>query len=103
MPRHFAMDPFEPLAHPKVIRTPISFPSLESIFPFTKTESTFHELFIIFFQRSMSNESQLTLSSVQPSVSGKYSCEVSADAPSFHTEIATKDLEVVGKWISFVL
>lgn len=45
----------------------------------------------------MSNESQLTLASVQPSVSGKYSCEVSADAPSFHTLIETGDLEVVGK------
>lgn len=45
----------------------------------------------------MSNESQVTLSKVHRSVAGKYSCEVSADAPSFHTEIATKDLVVVGK------
>lgn len=45
----------------------------------------------------MSNESQLTLASVQPSVSGKYSCEVSADAPSFHTLIESGDLDVVGK------
>ena len=50
-------------------------------------------------QRSASNESQVALSHVQPTATGKYSCEVSADAPSFHTEIATKDLEVVGKWI----
>lgn len=49
-------------------------------------------------QRSASNESQVALSHVQPSATGKYSCEVSADAPSFHTEIATKDLEVVGKY-----
>ncbi|XP_031619175.1 fasciclin-3 isoform X2 [Contarinia nasturtii] len=45
--------------------------------------------------RSASNESQVSLSHVQPSASGKYSCEVSADAPSFHTEIATEALEVV--------
>lgn len=45
----------------------------------------------------MSNESQVTLSTVQPIVTGKYSCEVSADAPSFHTGIATSDLEVVGE------
>lgn len=45
----------------------------------------------------MSDETRLTLASVQPSVSGKYSCEVSADAPSFHTLIESGDLEVVGK------
>lgn len=28
---------------------------------------------------------------------GKYSCEVSADAPSFHTLIAAAELEVVGE------
>ncbi|KAJ6649865.1 Cell adhesion molecule 2 [Pseudolycoriella hygida] len=46
-------------------------------------------------ERSLSDETRLTLSSVQPSVSGKYSCEVSADAPSFHTLIESGDLEVV--------
>lgn len=29
---------------------------------------------------------------------GKYSCEVSADAPSFHTLIAAAELEVVGMY-----
>lgn len=59
-----------------------------------------HELTtkITLFQRSASNESQVSLAHVQPTATGKYSCEVSADAPSFHTEIATKDLEVVGKF-----
>lgn len=51
----------------------------------------------VLLQRSGSNESQVSLAHVQPIVSGKYSCEVSADAPSFHTDIATKDLEVVGE------
>lgn len=55
------------------------------------------DFYLIQLQRSMSDESRLTLSSVQPSVSGKYSCEVSADAPSFHTLIESGDLEVVGK------
>ncbi|XP_037024578.1 uncharacterized protein LOC119066303 [Bradysia coprophila] len=49
----------------------------------------------IIVERSLSDESRLTLSSVQPSVTGKYSCEVSADAPSFHTLIESGDLEVV--------
>jgi hypothetical protein len=35
---------------------------------------------------------------VIPATTGKYSCEVSADAPSFHTDIVSGDLEVVGKF-----
>ncbi|XP_036321961.1 uncharacterized protein LOC118735978 isoform X2 [Rhagoletis pomonella] len=46
-------------------------------------------------ERSASNESQLVLDSVSVSTTGKYSCEVSADAPSFHTEISAGELEVV--------
>lgn len=42
-----------------------------------------------------SNESQLSLLNVQLITSGKYSCEVSADAPSFHTLIAAGELDVV--------
>jgi hypothetical protein len=49
------------------------------------------------FQQSSSNESQLVLSSVTPATSGKFSCEVSADFPSFHTNIVSGDMEVVGK------
>ncbi|XP_050077979.1 uncharacterized protein LOC126564898 [Anopheles maculipalpis] len=45
-------------------------------------------------KRSASNESQLTLLGLSLASSGKYSCEVSADAPSFHTMIVTGDLEV---------
>lgn len=30
--------------------------------------------------------------------SGKYSCEVSLDAPSFHTLISAGELDVVGKF-----
>ncbi|KAL7042866.1 hypothetical protein ACKWTF_001318 [Chironomus riparius] len=45
--------------------------------------------------QSASNESQLTLSSVTPATTGKFSCEVSADFPSFHTMIVSGDMEVV--------
>ncbi|XP_052864285.1 uncharacterized protein LOC128270900 [Anopheles cruzii] len=45
-------------------------------------------------KRSASNESQLTLLGLSMASSGKFSCEVSADAPSFHTLIKTGDLEV---------
>ncbi|KFB49151.1 AGAP009267-PA-like protein [Anopheles sinensis] len=45
-------------------------------------------------KRSASNESQLTLLGLSLQSSGRYSCEVSADAPSFHTMIVTGDLEV---------
>ncbi|XP_037959065.1 uncharacterized protein LOC119688460 [Teleopsis dalmanni] len=46
-------------------------------------------------ERSASNESQLVLESVNLATTGKYSCEVSADAPSFHTLISAGEMEVV--------
>ncbi|KAL5280462.1 hypothetical protein ACFFRR_004440 [Megaselia abdita] len=42
-----------------------------------------------------SNASSVMLAALDPSNSGKYRCEVSADAPSFHTNIVGGDLEVV--------
>ncbi|XP_055542020.1 uncharacterized protein LOC129727833 [Wyeomyia smithii] len=45
-------------------------------------------------KQTASNESQLMLVALNMMSSGKYSCEVSADAPSFHTMIVTGDLEV---------
>uniref|UniRef100_A0A1I8PZZ0 CD80-like immunoglobulin C2-set domain-containing protein n=1 Tax=Stomoxys calcitrans TaxID=35570 RepID=A0A1I8PZZ0_STOCA len=45
--------------------------------------------------RSQSNESQLVLESINSAATGKYSCEVSADAPSFHTLIGAGEMEVV--------
>lgn len=35
--------------------------------------------------------------------SGKYSCEVSLDAPSFHTLISAGELDVVGKFFLLLL
>ncbi|XP_055389383.1 putative actin-fragmin kinase DDB_G0287957 isoform X2 [Condylostylus longicornis] len=42
-----------------------------------------------------SNQSHVTLTNVQLNLSGKFSCEVSADAPSFHTTIVSGNMEVV--------
>lgn len=38
-------------------------------------------------QTIRTNHTFITLRSVEPSISGKYVCEISADAPSFHTQI----------------
>lgn len=56
-----------------------------------------HFSFCFPLQRTASNESQVVLDAVTMPTSGKYSCEVSADAPSFHTLIAAAELEVIGK------
>ncbi|XP_055712918.1 uncharacterized protein LOC129807571 isoform X2 [Phlebotomus papatasi] len=45
--------------------------------------------------KSLSNESHITLENVQLISSGRYSCEVTVDAPSFHTYISSADMEVV--------
>lgn len=46
-------------------------------------------------ERSQSNGSYLTLTAVEPTMSGRYTCEVSADAPSFHTMVISSEMEVV--------
>lgn len=53
-------------------------------------------------QRSQSNASHVLLKAVEPSISGKFSCEVSADAPSFHTELQSSEMQVVGKCSKYV-
>lgn len=45
----------------------------------------------------MSNGSNIVLLALETPLSGKYSCEVSADAPSFHTSIVSAEMEVVGE------
>lgn len=49
-------------------------------------------------QKHLSNESHIVLNSVQSQSVGRYSCEVSADAPSFHTLFDSAELKVVGKF-----
>lgn len=57
-----------------------------------------HFLFLSFLsnlrQLSKSNEHTVTLRSVPRLISGKYQCEVSADAPLFHTETSTAKMLV---------
>uniref|UniRef100_A0A182JCZ6 Ig-like domain-containing protein n=1 Tax=Anopheles atroparvus TaxID=41427 RepID=A0A182JCZ6_ANOAO len=43
----------------------------------------------------LSNVSHLVLASVEPQSSGKYSCEITEAAPSFHTKIATRTMNVI--------
>ncbi|XP_054265293.1 uncharacterized protein LOC128988109 isoform X1 [Macrosteles quadrilineatus] len=45
--------------------------------------------------KSQSNGSQLFLRQVTSSLSGQFNCEVSADAPSFHTAIVAANMDVV--------
>lgn len=49
-------------------------------------------------QKHLSNESHIVLKSVQRKSMGRYSCEVSADAPSFHTLLDSAELKVVGEF-----
>ncbi|CAL4067944.1 unnamed protein product [Meganyctiphanes norvegica] len=44
---------------------------------------------------ALSDEKKVTLRTVSLESSGKYKCEVSADAPSFQTEFKTADMQVV--------
>uniref|UniRef100_A0A1B6CGQ9 Ig-like domain-containing protein n=1 Tax=Clastoptera arizonana TaxID=38151 RepID=A0A1B6CGQ9_9HEMI len=45
-------------------------------------------------QTNASNAKQLTLRNVTLILSGRYSCEISADAPSFHTALVTGEMDV---------
>jgi hypothetical protein len=49
------------------------------------------------FQLAESNATVVTLLEADIDTSGKYRCEVSAEAPSFHTESDFRELTVVGK------
>jgi len=43
------------------------------------------------------------LRNVPTSISGKFACEVSADAPTFDTSIVAADMEVVGEYQNYVI
>ena len=53
--------------------------------------------FVSQIQRNASNASQVTIEQVETNISGKFSCEVSAE-PSFHTMIVSGGMEVVGQY-----
>lgn len=54
--------------------------------------------FILFFQIHNSTDSVVILQSVNLSTTGRYRCEVSAEAPSFQTVSDHGDMIVVGKY-----
>lgn len=51
------------------------------------------------FQSANSNKSQVTLRNVDYGLSGTFSCEVTADAPTFSTASVSKNLTVVCKYM----
>lgn len=55
------------------------------------------------FQPDNSNQSQVTLRKVDFGLSGTFSCEVTADAPTFSTASGTKNLTVVCKYMLHVI
>lgn len=46
---------------------------------------------------SVSNAKNVTLLSVSREISGEFQCEVSADAPSFHTQVLSTPMTVAGE------
>jgi len=54
-------------------------------------------------QKTESNATQVVLTKLELEAAGVYSCEVSADAPSFHTAIVSAAMDVVGKCVSLGL
>jgi len=58
------------------------------------------DIHIFLLQISQSNAWTVALQDVQRDLTGFYKCEVSADAPLFHTEIKTGLMIVVGKMVS---
>lgn len=57
-------------------------------------------LLIGILQIKHSNMREVTLVNVSKNLTGKYRCEISADAPSFHTVIKTAEMSVVGEYIN---
>lgn len=58
-------------------------------------------MYLIFFfysQVQESDENRVTIVNVRRDLTGYYKCEVSADAPTFHTGIKTKLTYVTGKY-----
>lgn len=65
-----------------------------------KKNSVFVSFFwwsVFVFQISRSGARRVVLQQATPAMAGRFRCEVSADAPTFHTEIRSAPLEVVGE------
>lgn len=48
-------------------------------------------------QRNLSNQSHVVLLAVPLNISGKFTCEISVEAPTFQTAMVSGELEVVGE------
>jgi len=59
--------------------------------------SQYDSMCVFVRQISLSDARNVTLLNVQRQLTGFYKCEVSADAPLFHTEIKSASMTVVGK------
>ena len=57
----------------------------------------YNSMYVFIWQVSLSDARNVTLLDVQKQLTGFYKCEVSADAPLFHTEIKSASMTVVGK------
>lgn len=51
-----------------------------------------------FLQRNLSNQSHVVLLAVPLNISGKFTCEISVEAPSFQTAMVSGEMEVVGEY-----
>lgn len=83
---------------------------LSALFNFLITTNVIkiHKIFNIFLnvqktytQKEESNATQVSVTGLELDAGGRYSCEVSADAPSFHTAIVSADMNVVGKLYTY--
>ncbi|KAI4469152.1 beat protein [Holotrichia oblita] len=71
------------------------FPNALLLFIYLQTDL---KLYVNLFQLSRSNSREVTLTGVDRKTSGEFKCEVSADAPLFHTEIRAAHLLVAGMY-----
>lgn len=55
------------------------------------------------FQFNASGPDRVVLRDVQMNLAGRYSCEVSADAPNFHTTVVSVSMQVVRKYKSKII
>lgn len=57
---------------------------------------------MIICQVATSDQNRVVLNEVDRTLTGEYQCEVSADAPLFHTDIKSAEMVVVGKLLLVV-
>jgi hypothetical protein len=82
----------------------VSFGSVVSfIYVYVYPSLMSNQIFPYLLQISVSNATHVTLRNVGFNLSGNFTCEVTADAPSFYTAVATNILTVVGKYLYYMV